>query len=89
MNEYTFPFQKLYLLFNEPDVLEFLPKGLGVNTPLSKVKGKRHRFLKKKKKKEEAQMIQWLAEGHLVIQRNSDRSLTQQTHIQQARELNT
>lgn len=66
MNEYTFPFQKLYLLFNEPEVLEFLPKGLGVNTPLSQVKGKRHCdgrmvliFLKrKKKKKEEAQMIQ-------------------------------
>ena len=58
VNEYTFPFQKLYLLFNEPEVLEFLPKGLGVNTPLSQVKGKRHCdgrmvliFLKRKKKK--------------------------------------
>ena len=76
VNAYPFPFQKLYLLLTELDVSEFLPKCLGVNTPLSKVKGERHRdgrmvliFSKRKKTKEEAQMIQWLAEGHLVIQR--------------------
>ena len=50
--------KKLYLPFNEPDVLEFLPKGLAVNTPLSKEKGKKHcdgrmvLIFSKRKKKE-------------------------------------
>lgn len=55
----TFIFQKLHLFFSDLDVLEFsLSKCSAVNTPLSKVKGKRHChrmmvliFSKRKKKK--------------------------------------
>lgn len=83
----TFIFQKLHLFFSDLDVLEFsLSKCSAVNTPLSKVKGKRHChrmmvliFSKRKKKNKEETWLSDLLKPAQQFRGNS-KSLTQWTH---------